>query len=144
MRLDFEKGPYGPYADNLRKTLSEMEGHYILGFGDGSARPLDAEPLEVTDVARAALGASVATASATQDRTHRVLELIQGFESTYGLELLASVHWAAETGASGPDAAREYIRSWTRRKADLFAEDHVRTAWITLESGGWIRTPAVV
>ncbi len=145
MRLDFEKGPYGPYADNLRKTLSLMEGHYILGFGDGSARPLDAEPLEVTDAARAALGATVATASATQDRTRRVVDLIQGFESTYGLELLASVHWAAtQAGALNPEAAREYIRSWTRRKAGLFAEDHVQTAWKALEAGDWIRTPAAV
>lgn len=32
MRLDYAKGHYGPYADNLRKALRSMEGHFITGL----------------------------------------------------------------------------------------------------------------
>jgi O-acetyl-ADP-ribose deacetylase (regulator of RNase III) len=40
MRLRFEKGKYGPYADNLNHVLLRLDGHFIRGFGD---RNRDAE-----------------------------------------------------------------------------------------------------
>src|SRR5437773_1330054 len=39
LRLDFAKGPYGPYADKLRHVLNNIEGHYILGIGDANNKP---------------------------------------------------------------------------------------------------------
>jgi hypothetical protein len=47
MRLNYTKGHYGPYADNLRKAMRVMEGHFILGFGDGSKPIREAEPMEL-------------------------------------------------------------------------------------------------
>ncbi|MBD3267981.1 Appr-1-p processing protein, partial [bacterium] len=35
LQLDFQKGPYGPYAENLRHVLKSVEGHFILGYADG-------------------------------------------------------------------------------------------------------------
>ena len=35
LKLKFEKGPYGPYADNLRHVLKSMEGHLVSGYVDG-------------------------------------------------------------------------------------------------------------
>jgi len=35
LRLRFAKGPYGPYAQNLRHILDAIEGHYTSGFGGG-------------------------------------------------------------------------------------------------------------
>jgi hypothetical protein len=39
LRLRFQKGPYGPYAENLRHVLSQIEGHLIQGYGDAADRP---------------------------------------------------------------------------------------------------------
>jgi hypothetical protein len=47
MRLNYTKGHYGPHADNLRKAMRVMEGHFILGFGDGSKPIREAEPMEL-------------------------------------------------------------------------------------------------
>ena len=47
LRLSFEPATYGPAADDLRKALRAMEGHYTTGFGDGSAAVTDAEPIRV-------------------------------------------------------------------------------------------------
>lgn len=47
LRLNFVKGRYGPYADNLRHVLATVEGHYLIGYGDGSSPVLDAEPIKV-------------------------------------------------------------------------------------------------
>lgn len=145
LRLEYTKGPYGPYADNLRTTLRSMEGHFITGFGDGSAPPLSAEPLEVTPQAGAALRESIEAAPNTAERTQRVLDLVDGFEGTYDLELLASVHWAVtHDQARTPEDASRIIQQWTSRKAGLFGSDHVRTAWEALERGGWLRVPSPV
>nr|WP_223294212.1 hypothetical protein [Chlorobium phaeobacteroides] len=35
LRLTFTKGPYGPYAENLRHVLHALEGHMVSGYDDG-------------------------------------------------------------------------------------------------------------
>lgn len=143
LRLEYAKAPYGPYADALRKTLRELEGHYILGYGDGTARPLDAGPIEVTVAAKPALRGTAETSPGTTEHLHKVLDLISGFEGTYDLELLASVHWAAtHEGAMTPTEASMLIRRWTARKATLFGVEDVRIAWTALDQGGWMRIRA--
>jgi O-acetyl-ADP-ribose deacetylase (regulator of RNase III) len=142
LRLTYVKGIYGPYADNLRHVLDVVEGHYLIGYGDGSAKVLEAEPLRLlpgaVEAAESVLGESVET----RYRIERVLDLVSGFESMYGLELLASVHWVVSTECPGaradPAAAAEVIRSWTPRKARLFTTHHVEVAMQALDERGWL------
>lgn len=47
LKLRFVPHHCGPYADNLRAVLRELEGQYISGFGDGSRRVNEAEPLAI-------------------------------------------------------------------------------------------------
>ena len=47
LRLKFAANRYGPYADNLRHVLNIVEGHFLSGYGDGSATVAEAEPLAV-------------------------------------------------------------------------------------------------
>lgn len=145
LRLEFSKGHYGPYADGLRKTLRDMEGHYITGFGDGAASPFDAERLEVTAPVEESLQRAVDQAPDTAARTAHVMDVVSGFESTYDLELLASVHWAVtREDARTPEQASRVIREWTRRKAGLFDEPHVASAWDVLQRKGWLREESMV
>ncbi|MBW3083995.1 hypothetical protein KEM60_00178 [Austwickia sp. TVS 96-490-7B] len=141
MRLPFTKGPDGPYADDLRKSLRDMEGHFVCGFGDGTSRPLDLEPIEVTSAGRQALEQALAEDPTAREAFRRVLELVSGFESAYGLELLASVHWATtQDGAASPQEAGQSVRDWTTRKATLFTQPHVAAAWLALDHGGWLQS----
>ncbi|KUL31545.1 hypothetical protein ASB62_02805 [Chlorobium limicola] len=39
LRLVFTKGPYGPYAENLRHLLHALEGHMLSGYDDGGRQP---------------------------------------------------------------------------------------------------------
>ena len=39
LRLHYVKGPYGPYAENLRHVLNAIEGHLITGYSDGGDAP---------------------------------------------------------------------------------------------------------
>jgi hypothetical protein len=143
LRLNYVKARYGPYADNLRHALNNIEGHYLVGFGDGSAKVADAEPIRVLpdadDLARQALAGHPETTG----RINRVLDLIEGFESAYSMELLASVHWIVHEvpeAAVDLDLTSRLVREWTPRKGRMFTADHVRVAWEVLRERGWLPT----
>jgi O-acetyl-ADP-ribose deacetylase (regulator of RNase III) len=141
LRLNYVKAQYGPYADNLRHALLNLEGHYLVGFGDGSAKVAEAEPIRVLKGADSLADKALAPHPETIERIDRVLDLIEGFESAYGMELLASVHWITHESADAaadPDIAVPLVRSWTRRKGRMFTPDHVRVAWSALRDRGWL------
>jgi O-acetyl-ADP-ribose deacetylase (regulator of RNase III) len=141
LRLNYVKARYGPYADNLRHALSNLEGHYLRGFGDGSARVADAEPIRVLPGADDYAGQALAGHPETTDRLTRVLALVEGFESAYGMELLASVHWIAHEvpeAADNPALATRLVREWTPRKGRMFTEEHLLVVWDALRDRGWL------
>jgi O-acetyl-ADP-ribose deacetylase (regulator of RNase III) len=136
LRLRLAKGPYGPYAENLRHVLSAIDGYYVTGYGVGGDAPdkvLELIPGAVED-ARAAL----AERPASRDRFERVAQLVEGFESPFGLELLATVHWIAtrEPPTSEEDLiARTY--GWNERKRQ-FSPHQIRLAGRVLSEKGWV------
>jgi O-acetyl-ADP-ribose deacetylase (regulator of RNase III) len=137
LNLRYVRGKYGPYAHNLDKALQQLEGHYIVGLGD-AAHPraeIDLLPGSVEEARK-----TLAAQPESRERFDRVAALIEGFETPYGVELLASVHWVArkeDPPATDPEQATAAIRAWTPRKAHLFQPDHVRTAWERLVGQGW-------
>ncbi len=140
--LTFEKQRYGPYADGARHAVIHIEGHYVTGFGDGTGSG-DVRPLPgAVEEAEAFL----ADHPDTRERYERVVDLIDGFETPYGLELLATTHWVAtHEDADTPSAAADRVRSWSQRKQHLFTDEHVAAAWERLDEGGWLvgaRVPA--
>jgi hypothetical protein len=141
LRLRYEKGRYGPYADNLRHALNNLEGHYVVGFGDGSARVAEAETIHVLPGADAAAVDLLAAHSETMCSIERVLDLVEGYESAYGMELVASVHWIAHESplaAEDPDEAIRLVHEWTPRKGRMFTPAHIRGAWEALRDHGWL------
>jgi O-acetyl-ADP-ribose deacetylase (regulator of RNase III) len=142
LRLRFEKGLYGPYADNLRHVLALLEGHYLVGFGDGSAPVREAEPIRVLPGAEHEAEKTLIAHPETMARIERVLELADGFESAYGMELLASVHWVAThedlNAATDAALATALVHRWTPRKGRMFTPEHVRAAWQCLHDRGWL------
>jgi hypothetical protein len=142
LKLRYEPGHYGPFAANLNKVLERMEGHLIRGYGD-SQRP-DAE-IGLLNGAVAEADAFLGTQPNSKERLERVRELIEGFETPYGMELLSTVHWVAkrdETATTAADAARSVAR-WNDRKRKMFPEVRVRVAWKQLADLGWIEPAAI-
>lgn len=135
LNLKFQPGHYGPYADNLRHVLSTVEGHFISGYGDGSSRVLDAEAMTPLPGAEDEAGRVLADHPATSDRVERVMRAIDGFESRYGMELLASVHWVTSHDAAAAESWREAMKRvhrWTSRKKQTFTAEHIEAAWTVL------------
>jgi O-acetyl-ADP-ribose deacetylase (regulator of RNase III) len=143
LKLRFEKQRYGPYADNLRHLLHRLEGHLILGFADGQNQPetqIELMPGSVQEADRFLNEQGDASAESLK-RLERVEKLIEGYESPYGMELLATVHWAAlhEKGNDyGLERVRRVINEWNPRKAELMKPEHVELAWKRLGEMGWL------
>jgi len=128
--LRFEQGHYGPYSERLEHVLSDLEGHYITGFGDRSRSVSAAEPIQVTEETRDEIE-RYATEHQLASRVDRVLGVVDGFNSAYGTELLATVLWAADNDESpqrSVDSLTAFIHDWNRRKARLFTAEHVNAA----------------
>jgi len=136
LKLGFQKYQYGPYAENLNHVLQRIEGHFIRGYGDRS----QAAEIAVLEGGRQEAEAYLAGDEAARDRLDRVAELIAGFETPYGLELLSTVHWVLvhDAEASGdPDRVVQAVHAWNSRKAAVMREPHIRTALDHLQRNGW-------
>ena len=130
LRLKFQKASYGPYAENLRHVLNAIEGHFISGFGDGAD-----EPTKAIEIKRGSIESAqefLDSSFETKQRFEAVSELINGFETPYGMELLATVHWVATNGAETVEQAVEQVHAWNSRKKELFGSAHIELAWDTL------------
>jgi O-acetyl-ADP-ribose deacetylase (regulator of RNase III) len=131
LKLKFKKGPYGPYAENLRHVLTAIEGHFISGYGDAADDPM--KPLELLPDALPAAAAALALKPETAARFKQVAQLISGFESTYGMELLATVDWVSkQDGATSSEEAVRLVHAWNDRKK-MFPPAHIALAYQALE-----------
>jgi O-acetyl-ADP-ribose deacetylase (regulator of RNase III) len=135
LRLRFRQGTYGPYAENLRHVFHAIEGYYVSGYGDGGDSPeteLQIVPGAIQDAI-----AFLEQSPDTHARFDRVADLVAGFESPFGLELLATVSWVASTDDARTDG--DVVRqtyAWSERKRQ-FSERQIRLALRTLEEKGW-------
>lgn len=143
LNLEFTPHFYGPYADDLRKVLREVEGHYLSGFGDGTSPVQQAEPLTVLPGARDSAQPVLDAHPETVDRIDRVLALAEGYESAYSLELLASIHWImkGDPGLADDDLVA-CVQDWTPRKGRMYSREHILIAVTSLRDRGWVQSLA--
>ncbi len=136
LKLDYAPHHYGPYAKNLRHLLEKINGSFITGFESGKDGPhteLDIVP-GAADKAEELLN----QAPATNKRFARVTELVYGFESAFGLELLSTVHWVIEHARpNSMDALVTKIYAWGPRKK-RFSRRQIELAAQVLKEKGWL------
>lgn len=136
LRLKFKKYHYGPYAENLRHVLNDVEGHLVSGYIDGGDSPkkqLELVPGSIADANR-----FLESHPDTLARFDRVSSLVRGFESPYGLELLATVHWVLEKNKfDNLEEVVACIYQWNDRKK-AFTQRQIELAAGILMENGWI------
>ncbi|WP_405985513.1 macro domain-containing protein [Streptomyces sp. NBC_00872] len=139
--LQFEAGHYGPYSSGLDRAIAALEGHQVIGFGDG------------TGGARADIGLRPGAAEEAEEAVDGDSEFEQawaqlsqafvGYEYPEGMELLASVHFLATRGGGPPrnptDVARD-LAAWSPRKRRLFPAEDASAAWARLNETQFFAT----
>jgi hypothetical protein len=74
----------------------------------------------------------------TQEHLKRVTQLVEGFETPFGLELLATIHWVVKKdGIHSIDDVIARIHSWNPHKRQ-FTERQITLAATVLERWNWI------
>jgi hypothetical protein len=125
--LKFSANKYGPYANRLDHLLNNLDGSYL----HCDKRISDAGPLDVIwfDEDRKELVQAYlrSEAKAFTPALEYTAALIDGFESPFGLELLATVDWLLNREGVAPtvDNVRAGLERWpvagaAQRKSRLF------------------------
>ena len=136
LRLKFTKAFYGPYAENLRHVLNEIEGHFISGYADGGDKP--DKKLELVPGALEDADKVLRRSPRVRERFEKVADLVDGFESAFGLELLSTVHWVLEHETpSSWDSLIASIYAWNERKR-RFSHRQIELAADVLIDKGWV------
>jgi len=126
--LRFQADRYGPYADRLRHLLDNLDGSYLrceVRVPDAKPTDLVAFNDEKKDFVAAYLKSE---AKEYLGALERVSQIIDGFESPLGMELLATVDWLLSEQTCEPtvDSVQHALRSWPggaqagQRKLKLF------------------------
>lgn len=137
LKLKFQKAHYGPYAENLRHVLNEIEGHLITGYSDGGDDPQ--KQLTVVPGATEDATQFLQQHPETLERFNKVSQLVEGFESPFGLELLASVHWVQKhEQLNQQEDIISAVHSWNQRKQMQFSPRQIQVAAKTLKNHQWM------
>ena len=136
LRLNFTKGPYGPYAENLRHVLKAIEGHLVSGYADGGDTP--DKQLQLVPGAIEEAITFLKNKAETQARFERVSNLVAGFETPFGLELLSTVYWiVTEERSRTVNDVMERTYAWNDRKKS-FSRRQIALAVDVLSRKNWI------
>ena len=133
LRLKYVRATYGPYAENLRHVLAAIEGHLLTGYADGGDAP--DKPLQLVPGAAAA-DSFLDAHPATRARFQRVAALVAGFETPFGTELLATVHWLVAHEGVARDGLVDAVYGWNAGKRQ-FTPRQIDLAHDVLLAQGW-------
>jgi len=124
----FVADKYGPYSDRLRFLLDHIDGSYL----HSEKRLADAKPLDVVrfdDERREEVAAYLLSGAAKDYRPALELasEVIEGFESPLGMELLATVDWliAEQHVDARLDAVKKAVSEWPAGAPAAARKQHI-------------------
>ncbi|QQD24335.1 Appr-1-p processing protein [Venatoribacter cucullus] len=136
LQLNFVANNYGPYANNLDHLLNALDGSYLKA----EKRIPDSDPLDVIwfrDETRDKVQAYLNSAAKDYvPALEMASAMIEGFESPYGMELLATVDWlltreGVNANVADVRAALQHWPAgarWAQRKNRLFDDNSLHIA----------------
>lgn len=134
--LQFKANKYGPYAHNLNHLLNALDGSYLKA----DKRIPDCKAFDViwfNDDERDTISAYLKSEGKHYlSALDQITKLIDGFESPFGMELLATIDWLLSQTQCEPtvSAVKEQIahwpagEKWAQRKLQLFDDKYINYA----------------
>jgi O-acetyl-ADP-ribose deacetylase (regulator of RNase III) len=135
LRLDFVKDTYGPFAINLSHVLNAVEGHMLVGYADGGNNPR--KRMELIPGATEEAEEFLSSQNDTLKHMDQVSELVDGFETPFGLELLSTAHWVVKSGADSFDEVVKETYAWNQHKRQ-FTQRQIEIALRRLIAQKWL------
>jgi hypothetical protein len=121
---------------DLCRAGGAFEGHLISGYADGGDAP--DKQLELVPGAVSDANGFLASNRTALDRFERVSTLVEGFETPFGLELLATVHWVvSKMHVRNLAEVVSKTYAWSDRKK-RFTPNQIELALDVLAAKKWI------
>jgi O-acetyl-ADP-ribose deacetylase (regulator of RNase III) len=137
LKLKFEPYTYGPYAQAVEKVLYALNGKYLFGLEQMQAGPFEQLKLDYTKYNEVREFVNRNLDSDQKQRLSDLFKFIDGFESTFSLEILSSVHYLKK---NNPGLTKEQIltkiQDWNDRKKTRINEYYVELAHEHLDNYG--------
>lgn len=128
LNLEFEKGTYGPYAHRLYHLLRYLNGYFIR-FNWEENNPGTSITIDNSKYSLVEEYVERDIDDARKERLEKVIKAIEGFESPYGLELLATVDFIIQqTHTTSYEDIINDISNWTTRKKEIMKPYHIEVA----------------
>lgn len=138
LNLQFEKGHYGPYSHRLQHLLKYLNGYY-LNFKHEDTKPSTNVVINNFDNVSSYIKSGLDDKQ--KDRLKKIQELIEGFESPYGLELLATVDFInQQEKVKSEDEIINKIGEWTSRKKEIMKPYHIKVAHQRLKDNNYLNS----
>ena len=137
LKFRFQADKFGPYSGPLHHLLNGLDGSYLhCDKRLGDASPFDVIWFDDSKTDRVAAYLTSPEARAFRPALEATAELIDGFESPLGMELLATVDWLIQRRGAKPTVAdiKSGLSKWpggrtsAQRKQKLFDERLIRLA----------------
>ncbi|HRN56196.1 MAG TPA: macro domain-containing protein [Agriterribacter sp.] len=132
LNLQYKKYSYGPYAHNMQHLLHELEKGYIIS----EKTILDSKPMDLISMSNDTLNEvdqfiETKCTATEKERLNNIKRIMTGFETPFGLELLASIDWIIHTKSNKnitTEELKQEIKQWSNRKDELFTNSHIDSA----------------
>lgn len=129
LSLNYEKGYYGPYAHNLTHLLKHLNGFY-LKYQSEKNKPGTTVRLSEDKLTRVKKYVEEKLTQEQKNRVKKLINFIEGFESPYGLELLATVDFIKQQKPDiSFDELKNEVHNWTNRKRSIMKPFHLEIAF---------------
>lgn len=115
LRFSFRADKFGPYSDPLTHLLDGLDGSYLhCDKRIGDASPFDIIWFEDSKKDKVAAYLTTPEAKVYRPALEAAAELIDGFESPLGMELLATIDWLLRKEAVKPEVneIRAALAKW--------------------------------
>jgi hypothetical protein len=149
LKFQFAARKFGPYSENLKHLLNGLDGSYLhCDKRLGDAAPFDVIRFDDSKRDKVAAYLTLPDAKEFRPALEKTSDLIDGFESPLGMELLSTIDWLVNEAAVEPSvgAVREQLASWPggkeagERKLRLFEDRTIEIALSSLADAGLIAT----
>ncbi|HMQ49693.1 MAG TPA: macro domain-containing protein [Saprospiraceae bacterium] len=142
LQLDFQKYFYGPYSGKVRHVLFALNGQFIHGVSLKNNRPFDPIELNIDRIGEVNRFIKEQASIEQRKRLEILIELLDGFQSPAGLELLASLDFLIlENKTFDVALLGKALKKWSGRKKRLFTNHQIAAALKRLQAHKTILYP---
>jgi len=130
LKLNFEKGFYGPFAYNLIPVLKALRQDYIIYKSLDDSKPSTVIRQNLAKLGEIEDYVNNNLTLEQKEHIENTLSLIKDFETPFGLELLGTVDYifTQKKRAMNSSEVLHELKDWTDRKQKIFKQYHIEVA----------------